>query len=105
MALARKSLKIYHHTCYLCGETFTSSSPCSKTCSGKHRTALSRWRSKLPELTEKIIGSPEAPEGMLQFIGFYLNHPEIRDSAIAALKAIQDEINNQLNLHNIRRVK
>lgn len=103
--LVRKTLKIYHHQCVYCGKQFDSESACSKTCSPAHRTAISRWRKKLPAMREQIVGGPDLPEGLLQRIGFYLDFPDARDEAIAALKAISDEVNNQLNLHNIRRVR
>jgi hypothetical protein len=103
--LARKTLKIYHHKCVYCGVAFTSSSPCSKTCKPAHRTAISRWRSKLPKLFDQVAGNIAPKESMIQQIGFYLDFPDARQDAILALKAISDEINNQLNIHNIRRVK
>lgn len=105
MVMARKTLKIYHHKCIYCGVAFSSSSPCSKTCKPAHRVAISRWRKKLPTMVYSIVGSAEEPEGVLQKIGFYLDFPDAREEAILALGMISTEINNQLNQHNIRRVK
>lgn len=89
----------------MCGVAFTSDSPMSKTCSQAHRVALSRWRKRLPALGEKVIGGETEQLGLVQQIGQYLNFPEARDESIRVLKAISDEINTQLNDHNIKRVK
>jgi hypothetical protein len=105
MALARKTIRIYHHHCHLCGEPFSSESPCSKFCKPAHKQRMLRWRQHLPALVAKMIGDEEDPEGYIQQICFYLDFPEQREAAIQALSAISKEITNQLNLHNIRRVK
>jgi len=105
MALARKTLKIYHHKCIYCGVAFSSSSPCSKTCKPAHRVAISRWHKKLPRLFDLVAGNVAPKENIIQQIGFYLDFPDAREDAILALKMISDEINNQLNQHNIRKVR
>jgi len=103
--LVRKTFRIYHHKCVWCGDTFDSESPNSRTCKPAHRTAISRWRTKLPALGEKVIGGADKPEGLIQTIGHYLDFPQSREEAIRILSEISVEINNQLNQHNIRRVR
>jgi hypothetical protein len=103
--LVRRTLRIYHHKCIMCGEAFTSDSPNSRTCCAAHRVALSRWRKRLPALGEKIIGGEQQPLGLVQQIGQYLNFPDAREEAIRILGEINREINVQLIIHNIKRVK
>lgn len=105
MTLTQKTLRFYNHTCKLCGVSFTSESACSKFCKPAHKQRYIRWRYHLPALVDKMTGSTDDPEGYIQQIGTYLDFPDMRDEAIKALNAINWEINNQLQLHNIRRVK
>lgn len=103
--LAQKTIRICHHNCVYCGVAFTSESPLSKTCCPAHRTAICRWRKKLPGLADQVAGNIAPKTSLIVQIGYYLNFPDSRPDAIIALRMISDEINNQLNQHNIRRVK
>jgi predicted nucleic acid-binding Zn ribbon protein len=103
--LVRRTLRIYHHKCIMCGEAFTSDSPMSRTCSAKHRVALSRWRKKLPALGEKVIGGEKQLIGLVQEIGQYLYFPDAREEAIRVLCEISNQINTELEDCNIKRVK
>lgn len=74
-------------TCVFCGEHFSSKRNDRKTCSGRCRTRLARWRKRL-DLHEKKA-SLELAE-----IASYLRYPDSVPSAVAALRTLKQEIDD-----------